>query len=238
MKKIFSVQEIIPIKARKRFPMYTGEWTLNSIWIYFCGYLHALDQFDIVEERELDFTYFQQYVRDKLGFYSPSVGWKDIILAHSLFYKSDDVSWEDIHKKEKQMTHEEHVHSTDIFFQFLDEFYSLSLTEFYATKMSRISPNFFVDIEKETFTIGFNKSPYDMTSKYTIVILEKYKDSYVLFYDFSSFEKTDLKNKDNYHQFNTPHDALHYINSRYWTELEDIVVNTKVEEFNPELAFK
>ena len=238
MKNTFSVQKIIPQKARKRFPMYTGEWTLNSIWIFINGYLHALSQLDIVikEDSELDFSYFQQYVRDKLGFYSPSAGWKNIIIAHSLSYKENNVSWKDILKKEKLMTHEEHVYSTDIFFKLLDEFYSLSLIDFYTTKMSRILPNFFVDIEKETFTIGFNRHVCDITPTYTIVVLEKYKDNYVLFYDFSSFEKTDFTKKDNYHKFNTPHEALHHINSRHWTELEEIKKNTKVKEFNPQLA--
>lgn len=240
MKKTFNVQEIIPKRTRKRVPMYTGEWTLNSIWIHISGYLHACSDSNILESEDItfSFSYFHQYVRDKLNFYSPSVGWKDIIIAHTLSYSEKDVPWEDVHKREKQMTYEEHVHSTDVFFQLLDEFYALSLKEFYTIKMSRILPNFFENIEKETFSIGFNRSSCDISPKYTIALLEKYKNSYILFYDFSSFEKIDFNKKDNYHKFSSPHEVLHFINSIHWTELEEIVkMNKKIEQFNHKLAF-
>ena len=238
MTNTFLVQEIIPKKARKRFPMYTGEWTLNSICIYLNGYTHAMQACGFKENHYLSFWYFHEFVKDTFGFFESTSGWKNMIIAHSLGYESSmkDWCWEDMMKKEKTMSHEEHVNSTDIFFQLFDKFYSLSLVEFYLLKMARLKPKFSLEIEEKTYGIGFNKSPYNITASYTIAILEKYKNSYIVYYDYSSFEKTDFTKKENYHQFNTPYEALHFLYILDFTTLNELEEIEKESRFIPETA--
>ena len=216
-KNTFLVEEIIPKKPRKRFPMYTGEWTLNSIYIYLHAYINALEKHGFREDKHLDFSYFNEFIKNILGFSSSTVGWKNMIIAKSLGYKKSKKHWcwEDIIKREKTMTYKEHIKSTDMFFQLFDKFYSLTLKEFYILKMSKFKPKFFINIKKgKTFGIGFNRSIYDISPSYDICVLKKYKNSYIIYYNFSSFEKTDFTKKENYHQFNTIYKALDFLNSK------------------------
>ena len=125
MKRIFSTRNIMNDLFRKRVPMYTGEMTLKSIFLFIRTYRMALIEHDFIDTDKPDFHNFHDFVKDKFGFSESTAGWRRMIVAKTLGLNSnmDNWDWELLEEKEKKMTLEEHKASIELFFKLFDEFY-------------------------------------------------------------------------------------------------------------------
>ncbi len=116
----FSIKSIFTDAFRKRTPMYTGEFSLRSIFCYIDTYRWALLEHGFIDRDEID---FHEYTRKKLGFHESTAGWANMILPYSLGYDVNmkDWCWEDLQNRHVSL--EEHKKSIELFFRMVDEFY-------------------------------------------------------------------------------------------------------------------
>jgi hypothetical protein len=97
--------------------MYTGEASLKSINNYLCGYYHALCDNKIVESTDEPFF---DWVANKLGYYESNAGWANMILAYSMGFKPESISWEEVFNT--STTKEQHLKSINLFYQLVEQF--------------------------------------------------------------------------------------------------------------------
>ena len=128
MKITFSTKDIINQSFRKRVGMFTGELTLKSVFLYLNTYRWALLNHGIKDIDEPDFHKFHEFIKDKFGFFESTAGWKNMIVAISLGFNGNMLtwSWEMLLKRELEMTQEEHQSSLILFFTLFDEFYDIN----------------------------------------------------------------------------------------------------------------
>lgn len=108
------------LKAIEKRPgMFTSEVSLKSIYIYILGYYQALLDNEIVAKRD-DYESFFDWVAKKLGYFESTAGWVNIILAHCLGFKSDDIVWEEVFNYD--ISKEEHLNSIKKFYELLEEY--------------------------------------------------------------------------------------------------------------------
>ncbi|CAA6821469.1 MAG: Unknown protein [uncultured Sulfurovum sp.] len=123
-KRIFSTKDILILAFRKRPAMFTGDMTLESIFLYFNTYRMALIENGFEDSDEYDSCAFHEFVKNKFGFYESTAGWKNMIVADILGLEGsmETWSWEEFFDKEKKMTSEEHKKSIELYFELFDVF--------------------------------------------------------------------------------------------------------------------
>jgi hypothetical protein len=99
--------------------MWTGEATLKSINNYISGYYHALLDNKIVQKPHTDEPFFD-WVAKKLGYYESTAGWANMILAFSIGFKPENISWEEVFAT--PVTNEQHMKSIKFFYELVEQF--------------------------------------------------------------------------------------------------------------------
>jgi hypothetical protein len=99
--------------------MWTGEATLKSIHNYISGYYHALQDNKIVQKSATDEPFFD-WVANKLGYYESTAGWANMILAYSMGFKPENISWEEVFAT--PVTNEQNLKSIKFFYELVEQF--------------------------------------------------------------------------------------------------------------------
>lgn len=216
----FTIQDIITDSFKKRTPMYTGELTLKSIFIYLNAYSYAMYDVGYENSHYLSEYHFNEFVQAYCGFNSSTAGWHKMIIAYFLGYdkRMVDWSWNDIGKAESNMSKDEHEASINLFYTLFDKFYTLTPREYYTFIISKSfkSQNKLLDAGKQ---VGCSE-PYHNSEKEQcndIIAISKYLENYIVYYSKRNkvYQKEFLKAKreKSYSLFKTLEDALFYIES-------------------------
>lgn len=99
--------------------MWTGEATLKSIHNYISGYYRALLDNKIVQKPHTDEPFFD-WVAKKLGYYESTAGWANMILAFSMGFKPENISWEEVFAT--PVANEQHLKSIKFFYELVEQF--------------------------------------------------------------------------------------------------------------------
>jgi hypothetical protein len=99
--------------------LWTDEVTLKSILNYISGYYHALLDNKIVQNPQTADPFFD-WVAKKLGYYESTAGWVNMILAYSMEFKPENISWEEVFAT--TVTNEQHLKSIKFFYELVEQF--------------------------------------------------------------------------------------------------------------------
>lgn len=98
--------------------IWTGDFTLKSIYTYINGYSHALRDYNLIESNA-NFPTFNNWIANRLGFYESTAGWVNMILAITIGLNPKSIEWLNFDEKVSQNTHKKSVIK---FYQLLEEF--------------------------------------------------------------------------------------------------------------------
>lgn len=118
--KYYSIYNILTI-IKKRPGMYVGEVSLRSIKVYLHGYEMAMMDAGVKDVSIPRFHDFNEFVREKYGYYESTAGWVNMILAVTIGLDPRNISWKTYGQA---VTFEQHKKSVELFYQLLSEFCS------------------------------------------------------------------------------------------------------------------
>lgn len=98
---------------------HTGEAKLRSIYTYILGYYSALIENEIIQNPAKDEPFFD-WVAQKLGYYESTAGWVNMILAYSIGFKPENISWKEVFAT--SITDEQHLKSIKFFYELVEQF--------------------------------------------------------------------------------------------------------------------
>ena len=106
-------------RIEPRPAMWLGENTLHNLYLYTSGYYAALLELKAYSVPDTTDPFFD-WTAKRLGYYESTAGWVNMIVAHSLGFDPQQITWEEV--LEYKITPEQHALSVKIFYQLLEEF--------------------------------------------------------------------------------------------------------------------